>query len=91
MEPASILSIENVIQEIESNKDEILSSFGRKLKEQLALPKDIKPTDLVEVVPKQLELLISALIRCSASGSSVNTLAIEHARLRSSKTFSSSF
>ncbi len=40
--PNSLLSIENVVQEIETNKDEILSLFELKLKEKVDLPKDIK-------------------------------------------------
>lgn len=74
----SFLSIENVIQEIESNRDKILSLFEVRLKDRVS----IAPADLNTVIPKQLEVLIQTLIRYSKSSNADNNFAHEHAKLR---------
>lgn len=81
-DPDSILSVESVVQEIENNKDEILNLFEQRLKDQVELPGHIQAGDLVQIVPRQLELLIQTLIECSETGFSLNILAKEQVRLR---------
>jgi PAS domain S-box-containing protein len=78
----SLLSIADVVKEITTHKDKISSLFELKLNDKITLPQDIKTTDFVTVIPELLDHIIQTLIKCSASGNSVNTLVYEPAIFR---------
>ncbi len=61
----SHLSISEVAFEIENQKNVILRLFEKKLKSQIGLPLEIMLESIEELIPKQIDFLIQALIKKS--------------------------